>query len=437
MRINALIRPDPVPHAARDAGPLLLPAAAPADNHASPAPFANLLRQTQAAPAAQAPKQPPAPSAEPKASADAPSPAPEGDGNGNGNANDNAAAEAGATAKAHAPTRPKLRGPDRVAAPAHPPPRAEGANGASRGDAAKAATENATPTPTDIGGDTANANATPSLDPALVAWLAAPPAASVSPRGEGHATRSGGEPAVSSGSNPSGNPPSSAGDLQAALSDKPERAALGKARAALPGTDTPSVAARTDSTGAHPSQATAVPAERSDPLPGLNAALFNPAPTGLRDVPPPAAVALATPVDAPEFGKMLGLQMSVLVQDGVQQAELHLNPADMGPVSVQIVMDGTRAQVDFGADVAATRQAIEAGLPALASALRDAGFTLAGGGVSQHSRGRSDSSDARSQAVSGARGARRRADDAQRDIEAAARTATRRTVRMGGLDLYA
>ena len=53
----------------------------------------------------------------------------------------------------------------------------------------------------------------------------------------------------------------------------------------------------------------------------------------------------------------------------------------MGPVSVQIVMDGTQARIDFGADLAATRHTIEAGLPELASALRDAGFTLVGGGV--------------------------------------------------------
>ena len=78
--------------------------------------------------------------------------------------------------------------------------------------------------------------------------------------------------------------------------------------------------------------------------------------------------------------------MSVLVKDGVQQAELHLNPAETGPVSIAITLEGTQAHVEFGADLAATRQAIENGLPALASALRDAGFTLAGGGVAQHSR---------------------------------------------------
>ena len=107
----------------------------------------------------------------------------------------------------------------------------------------------------------------------------------------------------------------------------------------------------------------------------------------------------------------------------------------MGPVSVQITMDGTKAQIDFGADVAATRHAIEAGLPELASALRDAGFTLAGGGVSQHSRGGKDGTaqGRGSAAVSGAR-VGRGIDPDTADNE---RAVTRRTVRLGGLDLYA
>ena len=178
----------------------------------------------------------------------------------------------------------------------------------------------------------------------------------------------------------------------------------------------------------------------TDATPGtaaLGAAAFNPLAGSTRDSAALLTVNLPTPLASAEFAQALGVQMKVLVADGVQHAELQLNPAEMGPVSVQIVMDGTRAQVDFGADMAATRQAIEAGMPALASALRDAGFTLAGGGVSQHSRGRSDNSDERGQAVNGTRGARRLADDAQRDAEATARTTTRRTVRLGGLDLYA
>ncbi len=101
----------------------------------------------------------------------------------------------------------------------------------------------------------------------------------------------------------------------------------------------------------------------------------------------PATINIPTPATAPEFRQALGVQVSVLVRDGVQRAELHLNPADMGPISVQIALEGSNAQVDFGADLSATRSLIEAGLPELAAALREAGFTLSGGGVSQHSRG--------------------------------------------------
>jgi flagellar hook-length control protein FliK len=157
--------------------------------------------------------------------------------------------------------------------------------------------------------------------------------------------------------------------------------------------------------------------------------------TSVREAEAPTVVAVPTPVDAPDFAQALGLQMSVLTRDGVQQAELHLNPADMGPVSVQIVMDGTQARIDFGADVAATRQAIEAGLPELASALRDAGFTLAGGGVSQHSSGRGDAGGAGTRdGGSESRGNARRVTD---DTVARVGSAARRVVTAGGLDLYA
>ena len=164
----------------------------------------------------------------------------------------------------------------------------------------------------------------------------------------------------------------------------------------------------------------------------LGAAAFNPLAGSAREGAAPLAVNLPTPLASPEFAQALGVQMSVLVADGVQHAELQLNPAEMGPVSVQIVIDGTRAHVDFGADLAATRQAIEAGLPQLAGALSDAGFTLTGGGVSQHAGGRSGSQESARGDASGS-GARRGADAGA--IEAGV-PRWRRTVAAGGVDLY-
>ena len=147
---------------------------------------------------------------------------------------------------------------------------------------------------------------------------------------------------------------------------------------------------------------------------------------------PTAMLALATPVDAPDFAAALGVRVSLLAQDGVQQAELHLNPAETGPVSIHISLDGTAARVDFGADHAATRAAIERGLPELASALRDAGFTLAGGGVSQHAGGRASSDDDRRSTAL--------VDGTAHPAATAIALDSRRIVRAvaaGGIDLYA
>ena len=93
------------------------------------------------------------------------------------------------------------------------------------------------------------------------------------------------------------------------------------------------------------------------------------------EMPAPVRANVPTPFASPGFQQALGYQVSLLARDGIGQAELHLNPADMGPVSVQITMTGDQARVDFGADLAQTRQALEAGWAELASSLKDAGFS--------------------------------------------------------------
>ncbi len=145
----------------------------------------------------------------------------------------------------------------------------------------------------------------------------------------------------------------------------------------------------------------------------------------------PAVLTLPTPIDAPDFAAALGVKVSVLAHDGVQHAELHLNPAETGPVSIRIEVDGTAARVDFGADLAATRQAIERGLPELASALRDAGLTLAGGGVSQHAGGRAGDERAATADT------RRAIVAVAAPVPSATAARSARRVALGGIDLYA
>lgn len=95
----------------------------------------------------------------------------------------------------------------------------------------------------------------------------------------------------------------------------------------------------------------------------------------------PAEGRLGASPGTPEFATQLGAQLSTFVREGVQHARLELHPVELGPVTVQIALDGTTARVNLAAEHAATRQALEQALPALAGSLREAGLTLSGGGV--------------------------------------------------------
>ena len=97
---------------------------------------------------------------------------------------------------------------------------------------------------------------------------------------------------------------------------------------------------------------------------------------------PVVDTAVSQDIRRPEFVPVFSARIATLVQEGVEQARVHLNPVDMGPVSLQLSMDGMQVRVDMTAEVAATRLVLEQALPTLAGALREAGFTLSGGGVS-------------------------------------------------------
>ncbi|MDB5820400.1 MAG: hypothetical protein JWQ11_4040, partial [Rhizobacter sp.] len=170
-------------------------------------------------------------------------------------------------------------------------------------------------------------------------------------------------------------------------------------------------------------------------------AFMNSGSTSASDVPPPEFT-LATPVDAPDFTQSLGVQVSLMARDGIGEAKLHLNPAEMGPIAISIVMDGSQARVDFTAASAETRHILEAGLPELASAMKEAGVTLSGGGVfdppSQSfagQPGRDQSGEAQA-SRSGARLSSGR-DAGESSSDAAAVVRRTATLSRGGVDTYA
>lgn len=157
-------------------------------------------------------------------------------------------------------------------------------------------------------------------------------------------------------------------------------------------------------------------------------ALFGPAPAAANTVAPLAGTQrearLSSPPGSESFARELGAQVSLFVREGVQQARLHLNPQELGPVLVRIQLEGQAAQVHWAAEQQPTRQALEQALPTLASQLSDAGITLAGGGVFERptpdfGAGSHDESGARGPAA----GSGMRADGAERAGGAAAEPA--------------
>ncbi|QTN24043.1 flagellar hook-length control protein FliK [Rhizobacter sp. AJA081-3] len=286
------------------------------------------------------------------------------------------------------------------------------------------------------------------MDPALAQWLAQlhlPPADAAAPKiASNDSPVSPGDDAVPT---PSGGRAAEVPTADNSLPGTRPGDRTGAGLAERTGRESPAVALQAAAQAAEESKAASAPAERETAAvaapqgfslpagfePAQAAAALRAEAASPTVAEAAAAVAVPVPLDSPDFAQAFGVQVSVLARDGVHEARLHLNPAEMGPVSVQIAMDGERAHIDFGAQAAATRAAIEASLPELAAALRDAGLTLSGGGVSQHTPGRGDA---------GRDGPPDGAASTTREREASAtgttsRPAWRGRVTAGGVDLYA
>jgi flagellar hook-length control protein FliK len=154
---------------------------------------------------------------------------------------------------------------------------------------------------------------------------------------------------------------------------------------------------------------------------------------------------LQSPVTSPQFADELAEKVTMFMRmakdDGTMTAELHLNPAEMGPINIKIALDGQNAQIDFAAAALETRQALEASMPLLSSALDEVGLSLTGGGVSSQaqqqgfgqafSQSGGSSPDGRSTGRVGRTGPDGQDEPVTRSVNVA------RLTQKGGLDLYA
>jgi flagellar hook-length control protein FliK len=169
-------------------------------------------------------------------------------------------------------------------------------------------------------------------------------------------------------------------------------------------------------------------------LPAFTLAQASSAPAAPAEAAAPAPVhqaQVSAAVGTPEFAPGLSAEVTVMLRDGLQEARLQLNPAEMGPITVQIRIEGDNARINLSAEQAPTRDALEQALPTLAGTLRDNGLTLTGGGVFEQPRPPRDDSPPPS--ASNANGGREAASAAPTGVIGGARQLAPR----GVVDLYA
>ncbi|ABZ76019.1 flagellar hook-length control protein [Shewanella halifaxensis HAW-EB4] len=90
------------------------------------------------------------------------------------------------------------------------------------------------------------------------------------------------------------------------------------------------------------------------------------------------------------FSPMMNQQLITMVSNGVQHAEIRLDPPELGHMMVRIQVQGDTTQVQFQVSQHQTRDLVEQAMPRLREMLAEQGMQLTDGQVSQGSGGNSD-----------------------------------------------
>ncbi len=99
---------------------------------------------------------------------------------------------------------------------------------------------------------------------------------------------------------------------------------------------------------------------------------------------PPLGMTLATSIHQPGWDRAMGERVVWMVRNNLQQAQIQLNPRDMGPIDIRLSVNADQqTSVTFVANHAATRESLEAALPRLREMFQEAGMELSDSEVSQ------------------------------------------------------
>lgn len=100
----------------------------------------------------------------------------------------------------------------------------------------------------------------------------------------------------------------------------------------------------------------------------------------------PAATTVSTPVAQPGWHDDFSQKVTWVATQNLQSADIHLNPPQLGPVSVSLDIKGDQAIAHFVSAHPAVREAIEQALPKLRQMMEDSGITLSDASVGSQAR---------------------------------------------------
>lgn len=119
--------------------------------------------------------------------------------------------------------------------------------------------------------------------------------------------------------------------------------------------------------------------------PGAPLAHANTGGSGTSHGTPVVSAQISVPLHQAGWDQAFAQRVVWLVKQDVQGAELHINPPQLGPMEMRVVLNNDQASVAFTAQHAAVREALEAAMPRLREMLSASGLNLADVNISQHS----------------------------------------------------
>ena len=107
----------------------------------------------------------------------------------------------------------------------------------------------------------------------------------------------------------------------------------------------------------------------------------------------PSVTMLQVPLSSPDWGEVAARRIVWMATNGVRDAQLQLNPRDLGPVEVHINLNKDQTSIHFSSPHAIVREILEANLPRLREMFDGEGVNLADVDVSDQSLAERNESD--------------------------------------------